>query len=689
MLVRRRAPWVAVIVCAVILVYWNGLDAPFIWDDHTAIVDNTTIRSLWPPWNALVTPLETPVSRRPLVNLSFALNYRLHALDVRGYHAVNLAAHLLSACLLFAIIRRALSAPMLEERFRAHATPIALLATLWWAVHPLLSEVVNYTTQRTTVLAGFFLLATLYAAQRALEARRPARWHAVAALACACGVMAKEFVAVAPLVILLYDRAFAFGSFREALAGRARLYGPLACSWVILAAILILRPHSSVGFSAGVDAWTYCLNQAEMIVRYLRLALWPDALVLDYGLPQALSFRDVWPSLALVTTLFAGSVIALIRWPRVGFLCIAFFLMLAPTSSVVPIATEVGAERRMYLPLAALAGLFAVAGAWLLEGVRRHLSGRWQRPAIAGALVVASTWITALGVRTVDRNDEYATHLTVWRNSVERWPRGRPRLSYAMALLDAGQREPGIRQMRLAAGEYHKARFVLGNELVEDERYDEAIHQLSLFIAVEPPGGERFGARMLRGRIRSEQGRFDDAIAEYRALIEQFPTSLGVRERLADTLLASGQAEDALPHYRWLLERQPQHAVWLGRLADALALSGREADAEAAYRQALDVDPRATTAHMGLARSLLKSGRIREGATHAETAVALDPRSAVAHNTLGIAQAMEGRLDAAAAHFSESARLDPQYADARANLARVEGQRDARRPRRQAGARRP
>ena len=77
----------------VVVPYLNSLDNPFIWDDRNAIVDNPTIRTLWPLWTPLLPPAETPVSSRPLVNLSFALNYALHGLDVRGYHLVNLGLH--------------------------------------------------------------------------------------------------------------------------------------------------------------------------------------------------------------------------------------------------------------------------------------------------------------------------------------------------------------------------------------------------------------------------------------------------------------------------------------------------------------------------------------------------------------------------------------------------------------------
>src|SRR5687768_13569269 len=119
-----------------------------------------------------------------------------------------------------------------------HTSLIALLATLAWAVHPMVSEVVNYTTQRSDALGGLFLVATVCAAQRALASTHRTQWHVVAAIACLCGVMSKEFVAVTPLIVLLYDRVFAFGSFRDAFAVRRHLYAALAASWILLGAIL-------------------------------------------------------------------------------------------------------------------------------------------------------------------------------------------------------------------------------------------------------------------------------------------------------------------------------------------------------------------------------------------------------------------------------------------------------------------
>ena len=664
----------ALIVCAGTLTYWNSLDTPFIWDDRTTVIDNQTIRSVWPLWGPLVPPLETPVSRRPLVNLTLAFNYAAHGLDVTGYHVVNLGVHLLAACLLFSIVRRALSADPLRAQFGARASTIALAATLWWTVHPLLSEIVNYTTQRTTAMAGLLVFATVYAAQRSLETRHRVRWTAAAAIACALGILAKEVVAVAPLIVVLYDRLFAFASFRAALAARASLYAALAISWVELGLLLVLRPHSTVGFSAGIDAWTYALNQARMIPRYVQLAVWPDALVLDYGLPARLTLADVSGLALLVGAAIAATIAALIRWPRAGFLGAAFFLMLAPTSSVLPIATEVGAERRMYLPLAAIAVLGVLGAAVLVERARLRAPVRAQRFVLMASLLVGAGWLTVLSVRTVYRNQEFATRESIWRSSVERQPHGRARLSYASALLDAGKDASALRELRLAVRDYPDAGFALGNQLAAARRYDEAIRELSAFIAAEPALPDRIPARTLRGDILAAQGHLDEAVAEFRTLVALFPANLAPRERLADLLLLRGDHRAAAAQYRVLVGRRPRHAVWLARLGTALDAGGRAAEARDAYRRALDADPRSSAAQLGLASLLLEAGAVREAAAHVEAALEQNPHDAAAHNLLGIARAMEGRVADATTHFERAVDADPGFDEARVNLARARNQ---------------
>src|SRR5213079_123494 len=108
-------------------------------------------------------------------------------------------------------------------------------------------------------------------------------------------------------------------------------------------------------------------------------------LVLYYGWPVALSVRDVLPQLAVVGALLACTAWALWRKPWLGFLGAVFFITLAPTSSIVPIATEVGAERRMYLPLIPLVVIAAIAARRYVTPPRVRLAA-----AIAASLALAA-----------------------------------------------------------------------------------------------------------------------------------------------------------------------------------------------------------------------------------------------------------------------------------------------------------
>ena len=82
---------IAFIVLAGVLVYGNGLSGPLLFDDETSILNNTSIRQLTPLSGPLSPPRDTPVAGRPVVNLTFAVNYAMGGLDVTGYHVTNLA----------------------------------------------------------------------------------------------------------------------------------------------------------------------------------------------------------------------------------------------------------------------------------------------------------------------------------------------------------------------------------------------------------------------------------------------------------------------------------------------------------------------------------------------------------------------------------------------------------------------
>jgi tetratricopeptide (TPR) repeat protein len=357
----------------------------------------------------------------------------------------------------------------------------------------------------------------------------------------------KESMVTAPVMVVLYDRVFMFESFRAAFRARRGLYGGLAATWLVLAALMASTPRTSVGFAAGTSAWVYLLNQAELVARYLWLTIWPRSLVLDYGLPRALTVGDVVVPGAIVVALIVATVAAFRYAPMLGFLGAWFFVTLAPTSSVVPIATEVGAERRIYLALAAVA-------IGVVIGLRQSLDRRFS---IALAVICL-----LLGAGTFARNQEYQSRLTMARTIVERRPHGRAHFLLGNELIAAGQHDEAMTHLRQSARDYPGAHFALGTELLAAGRIDEGIAELQTFLRVLPAHANAAPARDMLGQAYLAQQKFADAAEQFRSLQEKFPSYRGARNdvhrNLGYALAGSGRLLEAVPVLERAVEFNPQ-----------------------------------------------------------------------------------------------------------------------------------
>jgi len=658
-----RVRWRAgVIVLVGFLAYANSLSGPFVMDDPVAITENESIREWRKVETALSPQRELPTAGRPLVNLSFALNYAVGGLDVRGYRYVNLACHLLSGLILFGVVRRTLELPRLGERFGGTALNLGFAVALLWTLHPLNTEAVNYLTQRTELMMALFYLLTMYAGVRAL-ASKAGSWRALAVLSCAAGMACKESMVTAPVVVVLYDTIFAFGTLKQALRDRWRFYGALFASWLVLAAVNWSGPRvHSAGFSSGVSPWTYLLNQTVMITRYLRLAVWPRSLVANYGWPIDVTLGDVLPFALLITALLVLTALMLARAPAWGFLGAWFFVTLAPTSSIVPIATEVGAERRMYLPLVAIVVL-AVVGA---SFVKRAVS-------TAGAVALVAVAMLLL-TGTVARNREYSSARVLARTVVERYPTSVAHHQLGVALLLAGDRESAMRELRLAIPGAPRAYFTLGVELLKEGNTSEAIDQLQAFLREEPLLLEAVSARQLLGEALTRQQRWSEAIEQLQMVLTMKPSAVQVLDThrlLADAFSGAGAFDEAIAHCRQYLRLRPNDPAVLTRLGIGLFEKEELDEAIAVFRRVAELDPASADAHRNLASVLYAHKDFADAATHAQEAVKLQPNDADAHVLLGRLRALSGGFDEAQTHFERALAIDPAHVAAKEDLGKL------------------
>jgi len=623
------------IVLAGVLVYSAGLDHPLLFDDTAAVSSNLSIRELSPISGPLHPPPRTPVAGRPLTNLTFALNYAMGGLDVTAYRVTNLLIHLLAALALYGVVRRTLALPYAGPRAVGRdGELVALGCALLWVVHPLASEPVAFVAQRASSLMGLCYLLTLYASIRAAAPSRRDLWTGAAVAASLAGMLSHEAMVTAPLAVAVFDRVFLYGSWREAWATRKPLYLGLAATWLVLAGVLWFQPPAGVGWDQGVSWHAYVANQPLMIARYLWLSIWPHALVFDYGLPQPLSLASTLVPLVALLALIAGTVVALRKQPALGYLGVFFLLTLAPSSGLVPIATEVGAERRMYLPLAALTAL-AAGGlfTWLVRGDAETSASR--RRVWMGVVAVACV---LLGVGTILRTREFASEMTLAETSVNRWPQGRTRVRLAAVYAAASRQQEAVAQLRLAVSDYSPARVALARQLLGGGNTAEALSVAADFIRVAPNDPQVNVAHELMGRAYMLDGRLDLAAEKFDLLTRATPSDPMPFTSLGDIRLRQRRFDEALAYYQTALSLRPNDPDIYRQMGLALSASRRMEDAVEAFSRAVAARPNDIALLNFLGRTLGALGRYQDAVLPLKRLAELAPNDTQAQQNLAIVE---------------------------------------------------
>ncbi len=645
-----RCPWVQafVLLVASAACYANSLSVPFLFDDP---LPETRLEFRY----------------RSLVWGSFALNRMVSGAAPWSYHVFNVLVHLGCGLLLLGVLRRAIAsvAPQLAARTRAG---LAFTATLLWLCHPLQTESVTYLSQRAEALGALWYLATLYAFLRYRSAPDGRVWAGLCFASLALGFATKETIATAPVVLLLADLVLLDGRPRENWRRRRAFFGGMALVSLALFGAFILpvlfasKTSSGFDLQASIRPLEYARSQPGIVLHYLRLAFWPRPLVFDYAWPVARGAAAIVPSALVILALLLLALALLARRSWIGFALAWFFVLLAPTSSIVPIA-DLAFEHRTYLPLASPV-LLAVVGAWW--ACSRWLPGLPRlRPALALSAALA------LAVVTVRRNQEYASATRLWQTVVERAPHN------ARALVNLGD-------CLLKEERYADARTVLEEALrldpdndapyatlgacyLAEERFGEARAALENALRLNPRSYwayNNLGALCLR---LHELDQAEQYLQQALSLTDQgfLHTTLG------HILFAKGEFDQAETHLRLALGRNEQDAQAHLWLANTLQVSKQPAEAERHFLRCLQLDPGLQDAHINLAALLAAQGRHTEALLHDERALAIQPNMALEFVNLGSQLAALGRHAKALDAYRQALALDPDFAEAHIGFART------------------
>src|SRR5713101_4468237 len=400
---RLQWSWAAVLLAACLVTYANGLTGAFTYDDKAIVRDNPRIRS---PRNLpqifttsyFGSPPGTGTGYRPILLLSFAAQWWIHARSAVAFHAVNLAFHAAATLLLAGLLLRLQMPP-----------PAALASALLYAVHPIHVEAVTSLVGRGETQAAVFTLLYLHLALRAFrpsapaspaslselrrtgpaslpELRRTGRLPAtLGALLCyGLALLSKESAAADPALAFLLFLFAADGTWRHRVGTAIRRGLPvLAGSACVLAAVFLLRGWVLGGYIKARDTGIFevenaldplaagqrMANAVVILLRYAGRILFPLNLSAD---ESAWSIRPLptlsAPAIAAVLLVGAAAVLSVAGLFRRSFLGLGFLFscvaMLPAGNLLFPIGT-IFAERLAYL---SSAGICLAAGALLAAG---------------------------------------------------------------------------------------------------------------------------------------------------------------------------------------------------------------------------------------------------------------------------------------------------------------------------------
>ncbi|MEW6713869.1 MAG: tetratricopeptide repeat protein [Nitrospirota bacterium] len=526
---------ILLIVIAGILSYSNTFKVPFEFDDKVMVVENPTIKSLQyfiDMDKAKEAGVYELLISRTAGYLSFAINYKIHGLDVTGYHIFNLSVHIINALLIYWFVLLTFNTPYFLKIIQSPQSPAvplfsqkaqmgiftAVFSALFFAVHPIQTEAVTYIWQRVTSLATLFYLLSLvmYIKFRRAEGTPNSGsrylFYLSSVFSAALSMKSKEIAFTLPVIITLYEFIFFDGKFKK----RIITLIPLILTMLIIPLTiinvstgkplgdLISDASDATRIDTTISRTDYLFTQFRVIVTYIRLLFVPVNQNLDYDYPAYnsffepgvfLSFLLLFSILALGIRLFyrsrppvfslpTSNCHMLIYFRLISFGIFWFFITLSVESSFIPIVDLIF-EHRVYLPSV---GFFMALTSAIEAGTERWRErGVYAKKAVIYAMLAVAL---ALSVAAYARNDIWNDGVKLWGNTVEGSPeKARPHYNLGVALTDQGRTDEAINEYKTAIRlnpDYVKAHYNLGSTYMSQGRNDQAIKEFKIVLALKP-----------------------------------------------------------------------------------------------------------------------------------------------------------------------------------------------------------
>ncbi len=645
------------IILAVIsvIVFCNTLDNTFVYDDSVTIVKNNLIKN-WKNFHTLFSfnyfILSGELSYRPLVTLSYFIDYSLWGANPGGFHLTNLLLQTANTLLFYLFLKRV-----------TKSNTLAFFSTLLFITHPILTETVNSISYREDLLATlFFLIAFimyLKINKTFFNKSKFLLYYLGSLFSYLLALFSKEMAITFPIVLILFD-IFYLPSGKPLQAFIKKLksvyigYFSVAVFYLFIQFVVFRHVYIKLD-----QTRQSLFVMIKVLASYLKLLFLPFNLNADYVVPPITAgIVSFIISVLLVTTVIIITIRLCKKNTQYWFFISWFFITLLPVSNIIPIG-NIMAERYLYIPIMGFSVIIGI----LIQKLN------FKKPLVTVGFTIV---IFILGVMSIYRNGIWRDELALWYSTSIREP------DSARAHHNIGVVHSANGYYEYAELEYKKtleinpkdieAHYNLGNAYERKGILDNAIKEYQEVIRHNPYYADAYNNL---GSIYQKKHLLDKAIEHYKKAIQCNPFNPHYYNNLGLVYHEEKLYKEAVTEFARSLKINSELPVTHNHLGNTYKEMGNIKDALSEYKTAIELDHGSADSHNNMGIVYTNTGRLEEAIKEFETAIRLDPKLANAHNNLGIAYAKRGDLDKAIDELNNAVSLGFDNADAHNNLAGV------------------
>jgi len=612
------------------------------------------------------------LSYRPVVTLSYFVDYFFWHLNPLGYHLTNLLLHSLNSVLLFFLFTRLFNVikdepekdsravfPQNPEgcisRIQATKKSVPFIASLIFCTYPILTEAVNAVSYREDIMAATFYFAA-FLFHLKTQQRQSVLWYVISLICYFLGLFSKEMAVTFPILIGLHDvlrhgkTFFTFKRIRYYIG-----YILITVFYITLRFVFLHNPTESYIPYPQNSFWINFLTMSKVIASYIKLLFFPVHLNADYVVPNTSSLIEL--SFILSFLLIISVVVITYRLffysKALFFAVLWFFVTMLPVLNIIPIE-NIMAERYLYIPLVG----FCLLGGQLLSripssGLKSNILTSWSFPFIISIVLTGFCW------QTCNRAKIWFDDLSLWSTTVIDSPQSSRAhnnlgvLYKKMGFIDAAMKEYNTAiQIRPDYSEAHGniANVYLNKGLsILDKRVLSKTHDNL-------------------AKAYADEGPLKNAIAEYKKSIEISPFNETAHFNLGVTYGKLGLTNEAEIEYKNVIQMNNNNPHAHNNLGNIYEDRDLLDNAMTEYKLSVSIDPESAITHNNMGNVYVKKGSFYEAIMEYKLAIKHEPKGIIYHENLGNTYIKKGLIEEAIAEFEWIINMYPKNASSYVSL---------------------